>query len=216
MGRCQKLTTLRVASTATDSNKNGKDNPWIPNLALGGTRLDKKDVAVLDDIVLPLGHDLALGLDLGFIAKLLEHLEVVHNGLDKRLLKVRMDDSGRLGRLDPIANGPLANLVGADGEEAAEVHDLAHQGNDLGQRRLHAKLLALLLGFRLRLEASEPLLKADGERNDGVSGSILLDPFRDLGKMLVLFPDVVLLGQVHEVDDGLRREKEQGVDDLHL
>jgi len=206
----------RVTSTTTDSNKNGKDNPWIPNLALGGTRLDKKDVAVLDDVVLPLGHDLALGLDLGFIAKLLEHLKAVHNGLNKRLLKVRMDDTGGLGRLDAIANGPLANLVGADGEEAAEVHDLAHRGDDLRQRRLHAEFLALLLGFRLSLEASEPLLEADGERDNGVSGSILLDPFRDLGKMLVLFPDVVLLGQVHEIDDGLGREKEQWVDDLHL
>lgn len=188
----------------------------IPNLALGGTGLDKKDVAVLDDVVLPLGHDLALGLHLGLIAKLLEHLEVVHNGLDKRLLKVRVDDTGGLGRLDAIADGPLADLVGADGEEAPEVHDLAHRGNDLGQRRLHAELLALLLSLRLGLEAGEPLLEADGERDDRVSGSILLDPFRDFGKMLVLFPDVVLLGQVHEVDDGLGREKEQGVDNLNL
>jgi hypothetical protein len=45
---------------------------------------------------------------------------------------------------------------------------------------------------------------------------MLLDPCGNLGQMLVLLANVVLLAQVDEVDDGLGREEEERVDDLDL
>lgn len=45
---------------------------------------------------------------------------------------------------------------------------------------------------------------------------MLLDPFGNLGEVLVLLPDVVTLAQVDEVDNGLRCEEEEGVDGLDL
>lgn len=40
---------------------------------------------------------------------------------------------------------------------------------------------------------------------------MLLDPFSNLGKVLVLLSDVVALAQVDEVDDGLGGEEEEGL-----
>jgi hypothetical protein len=45
---------------------------------------------------------------------------------------------------------------------------------------------------------------------------VLLDPFHDLGQMLVLLSDVILLTQVNEVDDRLGSQEEKRVDDLDL
>jgi hypothetical protein len=45
---------------------------------------------------------------------------------------------------------------------------------------------------------------------------VLLDPLGNLGKMLVLLSDVVLLTEVDEEYDGLRGKQEQRVDDLDL
>jgi hypothetical protein len=45
---------------------------------------------------------------------------------------------------------------------------------------------------------------------------VLLDPGSDLGQVLVLLADVVLLAKVDEVDDGLGRKEEERVDDLDL
>lgn len=45
---------------------------------------------------------------------------------------------------------------------------------------------------------------------------MLLAPLGDLGQMLVLFPDVILLRKIDQIDDGLGAEQEERVDDLNL
>jgi hypothetical protein len=45
---------------------------------------------------------------------------------------------------------------------------------------------------------------------------VLLDPASNLGQMLVLLADVILLAKVDEKDNGLGREEEERVDDLNL
>ena len=64
--------------------------------ALGSTGLDEQDVSVLHHVFLALGHHLALGLDLGLVAQLLEHVVVVDDRLDEGLLEVTVDDTGGL------------------------------------------------------------------------------------------------------------------------
>jgi hypothetical protein len=185
-------------------------------LGLGSASLDQQNVAILNHVILALGHDLALCLDLRFVAELLEHVVVEHNGLDERLLKVSVDDTRCLRRLGAVADRPLPDLVGADSEEAAQVEGLAHLEDDLAQRRLGSDILALLLDLGFGLEPGQALLEADGDGNDGVAGSMLLDPLNDLGKMLVLLPDVVPLGKVDQEDNRLGGQEEKRVDDLNL
>lgn len=43
-----------------------------------------------------------------------------------------------------------------------------------------------------------------------------LDPFDDLWQMLVLLPDVILLAEVDEVDDGFGSEEEERVNRFDL
>jgi hypothetical protein len=185
-------------------------------LTLGGTGLDQQDVSVLYDVLLALRHDLTLGLDLGLVTQLLEHVKVVHNSLDESLLEVRVDNTSGLGGLDTKADGPLADLIGTGGEETAKTQGLAHLEDDLGQSRVGTNVLALLEGSSLRLELGQTLLERDGERDNGVASGVLLDPLGNLGKVLVLLANVVPLRQVDEVDDGLRRQEEKRVDDLDL
>jgi len=67
----------------------------------------------------------------------------------------------------------------------------------------------LLLLFRALLVAGhlrQPLLERDGEGNDEIARIMFVDPCFDLGKPLVLLPDVVALRQVDEVSDGPGRE----------
>lgn len=45
---------------------------------------------------------------------------------------------------------------------------------------------------------------------------MFFDPFGDLGKMFILLPDVVLLAEVNEVDDGFGTEEEEGIYDFDL
>jgi hypothetical protein len=45
---------------------------------------------------------------------------------------------------------------------------------------------------------------------------VLLDPGVDFGEVLVLLPQVVLLREVDEVDDGLGGEQHERVDDFDL
>lgn len=186
------------------------------HLALSSTGLDEHNVTILHYVVLTLGHDLALGLDLGFITKLLDNAKVVDNSLDKSLLKVGVDNTGSLGSLGAVADSPLADLVGSRCEEAAQLERLAHLDNQLGQGRLGANVLLLLLGLLLSLVASQTLLERDGDGNDGVALGVLLDPLGDLGEVLVLLSDVVLLRQVDKIHDGLGRQQEERVDDLNL
>lgn len=185
-------------------------------LALGGASLEEDNVTIIKDVVLALGHDLALGLDLGFGAELLKHGVVVYDTLNEGLLEITVDDTGGLRSLGASTNGPLTDLIGTGGEEGVEVESLAHGNDDLGESRLCSKLLALLLDLGVGLEAGETLLKSDGHGKDGVARGVLLDPLGDLGKVLVLLPDVVTLAQVDEVDDGLGCEEEERVDGLDL
>jgi hypothetical protein len=45
---------------------------------------------------------------------------------------------------------------------------------------------------------------------------MLLAPLRNLGKVLVLFPDVILLRKIDQIDNRLGTEQEERVDDLNL
>lgn len=175
-----------------------------------------QDITVLDDVVLALGHDLPLGSDLGFVTELLEVGVLEDDGLDEGLLKVSVDNTSRLGRLGAVAESPLANLIGADSEEAAEIEGLAHGDNELGKSRLGADLLLLLSNLLVSLEAGQALLESDGDGDDGITRSVVLDPLGNTGKILVLLADVVLLGKVDKVHDRLGRQEEQRIDDLDL
>ena len=163
------------------------------SLTLRCTSLDQHDVTVLYSVVFALGHHLALGLDFRLVTQLLERIEVVHNSLDEGLLEISVNDTSRLRRLGAVTDRPLTDLIGTSGEEATKLERLAHLQDDLGQSRLSTNVLLLLLGLCLRLIATETLLVADGEGDDGVTLSVLLDPLGDLRKMLVLLANVVLL-----------------------
>ena len=185
-------------------------------LSLGSTSLDEDDVSVLDNVVLALGHNLSLGLDLGFRLQLLEEVEVVNNALDESLLEVTVNDTGSLRGLGTVTDGPLADLVGTSGEETAKVESLAHGNDSLGQGRLATNLLALLLNLSIGLEARKTLLEGDGNGKNGLSGRVGLDPLNNLGQVLVLLAKVVLLTEVGQVDNRLGSQKEERVDDLDL
>lgn len=45
---------------------------------------------------------------------------------------------------------------------------------------------------------------------------MLLDPFGNLGQVLVLLAEVVFLTEIDQVDDGLGRQKEERVNYLNL
>lgn len=186
------------------------------DLALRSSSLDQKDVTIVNHVVLALGLNLSLRLNLSLAPEFLELIKVVDDGLDEGLLEITVDDTGGLRRLGAVADSPLADLVGSGGEEAAEVEDLAHSGDNLGEGGLDAERLQLSLDLLLGLEASETLLEADGQRQNWVSSGVLLQPLCDLAEMLVLLADVVLLAEVDQVHDGLGAEQEQGVDVLDL
>jgi hypothetical protein len=185
-------------------------------LSLGCTGLDEDDITILDDVVLALGHDLSLGLDLGFCLQLLEGAEVVNNALNESLLKVTVNDTGGLRSLGTVTDSPLTDLVGTGGEETAKVESLAHGNNGLGQSGLATNLLALLLNLGISLEARKTLLERDGNGKDGLSRRVGLDPLNNLGQVLVLLAKVVLLAEVGQVDNRLGSQKEERVDDLDL
>ena len=185
------------------------------SLCLGSTSLDEQNVAVLDNVVLALGHDLALCLDSGFVTLFPQCLVVVHNSLDKCLFKVTVNHTGSLWRLGANPYCPLSDLVGTSCEEAAKLESLAHRLNGLGKRRLGAQVLELLSCLGIRHD-SKALLKLNGDGDDWVARGVGLDPLGNLGKMLVLLADVVLLAQVDKVYNGLSGEEEERVDVLDL
>jgi len=183
---------------------------------LGRTSLDQDNITVLDDVVLAFGHDLTLGLDCRFVAKLLQYFVVVDDTLDEGLFEITVDNTSGLWCLGTVPECPLSDLIGTGCEERTKVEDLAHGGNDLGQGRLGLQLLALLQSGGLGVEGGQALLEADRDWDDGVARSVLLDPFSDAWEMLVLLADVVLLAQVDEVDNWLGGKEEERVDDLDL
>jgi hypothetical protein len=175
-----------------------------------------QDIAVLDDVFLTLGHNLALGLDLGLVTELLQGVVVEDESLDEGLLEIGMNDTGSLRRLGASSDGPLSNLIRSNSEEAAKLKGLAHLKNDLGQDRFGTNVLLLLLSLSLGLKLSETRLIRDGDGDKRVTLGVLVDPLNNLGKMLVLLANEVLLGQVDEVDNGLGSQEEERVDDLNL
>lgn len=174
------------------------------------------DITILNNILLTLGHDLTLGLDLGFFTKFLECVIVENESLDEGLLEIVVNDTSGLRSLGASTDGPLSNLISSDSEEAAKLQGLAHLKNDLGQNRVDTNVLHLFLGLGLSLELSKTRLVGDRDRDKRITLGVLVDPLNDLGKMLVLLADEVLLGQVDKVDDGLGSEEEKRVDDLNL
>ena len=191
-------------------------NPNHNQLRLGRPRLDQNDIPILDHIILTLGHHLARRLDRRLILEFLQHVVVVHDALDKRLFEIAVDDTRGLGRFGALADGPLPDLVGAGGEEAAEVHHLAHGDDDLGEGGFGAEGFAFGVGGSVGVEAGEALFEGDGHGDDGVTGGVLFDPLGDFGEVFVFLADVVFFTEVDEVDDGFGGEEEEGVDDLDL
>lgn len=55
---------------------------------LGRTSLDQQHIAVLNHIVLALGHDLPGRLDRRFVAVFFQHVVVVHHSLNEGFLEV--------------------------------------------------------------------------------------------------------------------------------
>lgn len=186
------------------------------HLVLRSTSLDEHDISILNHIILTLGHDLTSGLHGSLVAKLPEGAVVVHDSLDEGLLKVSVNDTSRTGGLDTLADSPLADLVRTGGEEAGQVQCLTHGRDDLGQTGLGAQLLALLSSSSIVTHQGQTLLELSRDGQNGRPGGVVLDPLKQLGKVLVLLADVVLLAQVDQVHDGLSSEEEQGVDDLDL
>jgi len=184
-------------------------------LTLGSASFDEQNVAILDHIVLALGHNLTLGLDASFVTLLPQYTVVIHNCLNEGLFEITMNDTSSLGRLCAVTYCPLPNLVRTGCKEAAKVESLAHSGDDLGQRGLGAEILALLSSLFLG-HGTETLFKGNGDRDDWITLCILLDPLSDLGKVLVLLADVVLLAEVDEEDNGLSGKEEERIDDLDL
>lgn len=127
-----------------------------------------------------------------------------------------MDDTGGLRGLGAVPDRPLPDLVGACGEEGAEIHGLAHRGDDLGQGGLGPDLFALLVDLLLALEPCQTVFERNGDGDDGVAWRVGLCPFGDLGQVLVLLADVVSLGQVDEVDNWLGGEEEERVNGFNL
>jgi hypothetical protein len=93
---------------------------------------------------------------------------------------------------------------------------LAHSNNNLGQSGLGVQGLALLSGLGIIAEGSQTLLERDGNGDQRITGGVLLDPLKDLGQVLVLLTDVVLLTEVDKIDNRLGREQEERVDNLNL
>lgn len=154
-------------------------------------------------------------MDCLFIALLFQDVKVVHDTLDKGLLEIGMDNTCRRGSLCVFPYRPLSHFVRSSGEEAGEVEGRPHGGDTLGQRRFCVEGLALFESSGI-IHGGEAFFEADRDRQDGFIGAVGLDPFHDLGQILVLLPEIVLLGQVDEIDNGLGGEEEQGIDDFDL
>ncbi len=121
-----------------------------------------------------------------------------------------------LGSFTSLPYSPLPYLVCTGSEEASKIQLLPHGCDDLWQSRFRAELLAFFLRFSIIFEACKAFLETHGDRYYGVTRCVLLDPFGDFGKMLVLLADVVLLAKVDEVDNRLGGQQKKRIDDLDL
>ena len=60
----------------------------MSRLAFSSTCLDEEDIAVLNNVVFALGHDLSSSLYSRFVTKLLQGIVVENNRLNKSLLEI--------------------------------------------------------------------------------------------------------------------------------
>lgn len=126
-----------------------------------------------------------------------------------------VNDTGGSGGLCSLSDGPRSDLIRSTGEESDQVQRSVSGSRDLAQSTGRADLLLLLLGLLLT-HILESLLESDREGDQEITWVVLIDPSLDLGQPLVLLSDVVSLGQVDEVDDGLGGKELETVDDLDL
>ena len=114
-----------------------------------------------------------------------------------------------------MTDGPRADLIRTASEVTDELQARVTGDGDLAQVARSADLL-LLLSLLLRSHLCKTLLESDGEGDERVARVVLVDPGLDLGQPLVLLADVVALGEVDEVRDGLRGEELEAVHDVDL
>lgn len=127
-----------------------------------------------------------------------------------------MNDTRGSRCLDTLSDSPLADLIGTGGEETGQVENLAHGGDHLGKTRLGSDLLAFFLNGSVVTHKSQTLLEGCRDGDQRLPAGVSLDPFEDLGEVLVLLAEVVLLAQVDQVDHRLGCEEEKRVDNFHL
>ena len=180
-------------------------------------------------IVFPLGHNLSSSFQRSLIFVFFECLVVVDDTLDEGLLKIcrsvvsvrpariqaaqltPMNDPRSLRRLCPISDSPLPHLICPRREEAAEVKHLPHGRDHLGQGRFCTKLFTFLRCFRFSLETCEALLESDGQWQYRIAWRVLLDPFGNLRKVLVLLSDVIFFAKIDKVNDRFGAEEEERI-----
>ena len=119
------------------------------------------------------------------------------------------------GRLRPFPDRPLPHLIGPRGEKPNQLQRGPHCRDNFGQNTVRTDILALLRGL-LVAHHGEAFLQGNGDGDDGVAGGVGLDPFGDFGEVFVFLADVVLFGEVDEVDDRFCGEEEEGVYDFDL
>mmetsp|Transcript_1362 Transcript_1362/g.3017 ORF Transcript_1362/g.3017 Transcript_1362/m.3017 type:complete len:358 (-) Transcript_1362:346-1419(-) len=183
-------------------------------LGRGDVELEEDDVAVEDDVRLAFLAVLPLVLALLLGPQLLERVEAHNLGADEPALEVGVNGARCLGRLEPLANAPAFDFVGARGEEVNEVNGAERRLYDLRQHRGHL-LVFLELRFAVIWSVLELALEPAGEGDD-LSASVPLHPLVNLDQPLVLLACVVLRRQVDEVDDRFRGEQHVGVEVVHV
>ena len=180
-------------------------------MALGPAGLDVKqevdDVAVLHDILLALGADLALGLGGGHGADGLQILEGDDFGTDEATLEVGVDLTGGLGSLGATLDGPGTALISTGGQEAAQTQQCVAGLDQTVQTGLgDAQLLhehGLLIGI-VQLGDVGLQLGADGQALAALGGGQLLDG----AEVAVCIGLVDLgLGQVGHIDGLLQSQQ---------
>lgn len=182
--------------------------------------------------VLPRRLDGSHGL--GAAAEVMKVLVSNHLGLDEAPLEVAVNGPGSLRRQTPLLYGPASDLLLAGCQNQIQVCQCSSYHARAGQKQtgkvilqaelgkaLSHDLFQLALDLALReeglprggvvLQAVQLLLELDREWDD-VAGdtAVLRDPLGDLGQILALLPEVVLHGEVDEVDHWL------GGDELDL
>lgn len=158
---------------------------------------------------------LTSSLDSRFASILLKILERHDLTTNELVLKVRVDNTSCLGRLGTSPDRPSTDLIRPTSKVPDEIERVVTGLGDLGQRASSTRgFLFLLLLFGG--EANEALFEGNRERDEEISGVVLIDPGLDFGEPLVLLADKVALGEVDEVGDGLGGEELEAVDNVDL